>query len=237
MSNTQFKIAFGTAIAGVALALMAFLFGHGSSAPATQQSAGGTTQTNLDTYAPQNAASTVGPNGTESDAGFFDAAGGASKFLGSLVFGSISSITNGWSFQGTANSCNTGTSTLFSVAPPGNATSTAQIMMTVGGNATTSNLLVGTSTLPSGITASTISPTLANSSNGIPTSTVQSLVGGLTDIPAGFINPGAGSQQTIIVTPGQRVAAFSTTTASGLGATSYSPGFSSCSYKILWNKL
>lgn len=135
--------------------------------------------------------------------------------------------------------CNTASSTLFSVAPPSNATSTAQLtLMILGGNATTSSLLVGTSTKLTGLASTDVSPTLVTSTNGIPTSTIEYVASGIINGPGtnaqGFLTSGSGTATQIMVSPGQRVAAYSTSTATGLGAAGYVPGFTSCTYKIEW---
>lgn len=207
---------------------MMFVGGQHVAAP----SAGSTTQTNLDSYAPSSATAFVGPYGVESDHGFFDAAGGVSSLLGSLAFGSNSSYA-GYGFQGTAGTCvNAASSTLFAVKSPFAATSTASVIINIGGNATTSSLEIGTSTVPQGSAGTTA---LVNSSNGIASTSVFWAISGQTaanDAP-GMIAATANIRVT--VPPAQYVVGYSTSTATGAGAAQYSPNFSTCSYKILWN--
>lgn len=212
-------------VLAIVLSVAGFFYHSGSSSPAV----GSTTQTGLPSYAPVNATSFVGPYGVESDQGFFDAAGGTSALLGSLSFGS-NPLFAGFLIQGYAGSCaNAASSTLFAIKTT--ATTTYQVWIpAIGGNATTSSLLVGTSTTPNGSTS--ISATLISSTNGIATSTVQGAYSGQTDVPNGFISAGAGSSKSIIAIPGQYLVGFSTSTALGSGAQGYSPNFSTCSYQV-----
>lgn len=166
---------------------------------------------------------------------------GVVKQLGILSTGySVTSIgSSAGTLDSTAavgTSCNTASSTLFAIAPPEGATSTASlVLINIGGNATTSNLLVGTSTKSTGLAASDVSPSLINSTNGIATSTaVWGSSGNTIQAGNGFISAGSGSQIRVMVKPGEFVVGFSTTTATGGGAAGYTPGFTTCTYKILY---
>lgn len=165
---------------------------------------------------------------------------GVVKVLGVLSSGySVSSIGSSAgtldSSAAVGTSCNTASSTLFAVAPPSSATSTVSlIVMNIGGNATTSNLLVGTSTKSTGLAASDVAPALVNSSNGVSSSTVVWTSSGSVTGGGGFIASGTGTQLRIPVKPGEFVVGFSTSTATGGGAAQYSPGFTTCTYKILY---
>lgn len=151
------------------------------------------------------------------------------------------SVTNSVAETQTIGSCASGgSSTLFAVASPLNATSTAKVLiMTVGGNATTSSLLVGTSTKSTSLVSTDVSPSFINSTNGISSSTVFTTASGVRQSAApnlDWIDAGSGSQATLYVIPGQYVVAYSTTTATGAGAAQYAPGFTTCTYKIIWTE-
>jgi len=132
-------------------------------------------------------------------------------------------------------SCNAGayaaSTTLFGVVNPFNATSTATLQVITGtGQATTSAVLVGTSTAAVGV-ASTIMGVLANFSAA--TSSPFWTSGGVTLGSAGYLTAGSASARTIAVGPTDAVVAFATSTATGAGANSYTPGIT-CTYKIEW---
>jgi hypothetical protein len=229
MSNTLKTVLTAAIVALVVTLGVGFLLvgGHKTT------TAGNTTQSNLSTWAPANASAFVGPYGVESDAGYFDAAGALSNFLGGLAFSS-NTTTVGPTMRGVAGTCNTASSTLFAVRAPSGATSTVDVeIFTVGGNATTSTLTVGTSTLPAVTAASSISATLINGAV-IATNTVPTLSGGVTVGPANsFVSAGSGTFTSIEVAPTDYIIGFATSTATGAGANSYAPGFSTCSYKII----
>lgn len=131
--------------------------------------------------------------------------------------------------------CNAGSyaasSTLFAVASPFTATSTATLQVITGtGQATTSTLLVGTSTLSTGV-PTTIGGTLVNAT--ISTSTPFWTSGGVLAGSAGYNSPGANTFRTIVVGPSEFVVGEATSTATGVGAAQYTPGVS-CTYKIEW---
>lgn len=138
----------------------------------------------------------------------------------------------------TIGSCNTASSTLFAVANPFNATSTVTVQsVEITGQATTSSLLVGTSTKSTGLASTDVSATLVNSSNGIATSSLVFTSSGITVGPGtGYLSAGSNTFRTIVVGPSENLVAYSTTTATGAGAANYTPGFSSCSYKATWRR-
>ena len=129
-------------------------------------------------------------------------------------------------------SCVTGTSTVFAVANPFAATSTVELIsLTVTGQATTSTLLVGTSTASTGLSSTSVSPTLANMT--ISTTTPNFTAGGNLVGSAGYVSPGANTFRAIVVGPSDFVAGQATSTATGSGAAGYTPGLT-CSYKLRW---
>lgn len=134
--------------------------------------------------------------------------------------------------------CNSASSTVFAVAPPTSATSTATVTIQIGGNATTSSLLIGTSTKSSGLASTDVSPTLVSNSSGISTSTIVWTASGNTTANANaFISAGASSQIRILVKPGEYLVGFSTSTATGIGAVNYTAGYTTCIPKILWTNI
>lgn len=126
-------------------------------------------------------------------------------------------------------------STLAATLNPFNATSTASITRFFGtGQATTSNLLIGTSTAATGLISTSVSPSLVNSTNGLATTTsVFIMSGGTSAIGTGQVTSGTGTVGKIVVGPSEYVSAFSTSTASTVGAANYVPG-QSCYYTIEW---
>lgn len=129
--------------------------------------------------------------------------------------------------------CSAASTTLFAVLNPFTATSTVVVQQIVGtGQATTSSLLVGTSTKSVGLAASDVSPTLVNSSNGLATSTKFYFASGVS-VGTGFTALGSGTSQEVGVGPSEYVVGFSTTTASGSGGANYTGG-QNCTYKLLW---
>lgn len=217
-------------ISAVIAAVVAFgvvsLFGS----PAKR--AGGTTINNLATWAPSFGVSNS--NGVEADIGFWDAAGAASNFLGSLAFSS-NVTTAGIGFQGSAGTCGSATSTMFSIVNPTSATSTVEIdMMTLTGQATSTTFSIGTTTKSSGLALTDISPTLVNAAL-VATGTQATLISGFTtNLGNGQISSGTGSVDKIVVGPNERVAGYATSTYGGVGALNYTPAVS-CTYKLLWN--
>lgn len=149
-----------------------------------------------------------------------------------LALGTASGGT-GVSQAVSTGSCNSATSTVFAVANPYSATSTAELIMLSGiGNATTSSLTVGTSTRTTGLT-SALYGILANVS--ISTSSSFAISGGVRNGPIGnIVDAGSASVMRIIVGPNETVGAYSTTTATGAGAAGFVNTFGSCTYKVRW---
>jgi len=153
----------------------------------------------------------------------------AQLFIGNgSVAGSIGSTIS-------TGSCNAGayaaSSTLFAVANPFNATSTVTLQVISGtGQATTSSMLVGTSTASTGI-ATTLGGTLANFSAA--TTSPFWVSGGVTVGSAGYTSAGANTFRTIVVSPSEFVVAEATSTATAGGAAAYTPGVA-CTYKLEW---
>ncbi len=137
--------------------------------------------------------------------------------------------------RASAGAVATGTSTLFSVANPFSATSTATIVyLDVVGQATSTAVYVGTSTASSGLVAADVSASLINA-GVIATGTEATFISGMTTgLGTGQASSGSGSQFTIIVGPSERVSGFATSTYGGVGALNYSPAATSGTYKIIW---
>ena len=135
---------------------------------------------------------------------------------------------------GTFN-CNTGTSTLFAVKPPSGATSTVTFLSIQGNVAQISDIVVGTSTLPSVTATSTLNVTGAGGLFGI----AAVAIGHFFSITGFKVGPGTGytpvgngpynSASGIVVGPNEYLVGYATSTAitGGNGATS-------CTYKIEW---
>lgn len=133
-------------------------------------------------------------------------------------------------------SCNTGayaaSTTEFAIANPFNATSTVILQVIAGtGQATTTTFQVGTSTASTGIVSTTISPTMANFSAA--TTSPFWVSGGITVGSAGYLSAGANTFHTIVLSPNEFVVGFATTTATGGGASAFTPGVA-CTYKLEW---
>jgi hypothetical protein len=132
-------------------------------------------------------------------------------------------------------SCNSGayaaSSTLFAVANPFTSTSTATMQVISGtGQATTSVMLVGTSTTSTGITSTTVSPSFMNAQ--VATSAAFVTNPGILSGSLGYLSPGASTIRTVSIAPGDFIVGQATSTTSGMG-TNYSPGLT-CAYKIRW---
>lgn len=134
------------------------------------------------------------------------------------------------------SSCNTASTTLFAAKPPSGATSTVDVgLLNLGGNATTTSVYVGTSTTPSPPASSNVSATLVNGAQ-VATNTVQWLSPGVTVGPAnGFLSSGTGTFTSIVVGPNDWLVMWATSTATGAGAAQYTPGFSTCNGKFIFN--
>lgn len=123
-----------------------------------------------------------------------------------------------------------GSSTLFAVANPFNATSTVTVQVVSGmGQATSSSLLVGTSTASTGYSTANLTNVFINAT--VATNTPFWISGGIQLGSAGYNTAGSGTTRTIVIGPNEFVGAFSTSTATGGGAVAYVPGLT-CSYKL-----
>lgn len=135
-----------------------------------------------------------------------------------------------------SGSCNAATSTLFAVANPFAATSTVRLtVLRASTEATSTQLLVGTSTLATGLTSSLISPTLVNGT--VATGTGAFAVSGVRLVTTGGTDAGANTSNIISVGPSEFVGAFATSTYSTSGSVNYTPlgSLASCTYKLEWN--
>jgi len=220
--STSLKQILTSAFVALVVALGVAWVMHGST-PAPK--AGTTTVSNLNTNAPDGQY-TGTQGGLEADLGFFDAAGAVSNIL--AVFGFGTTVATQYNFEGSSGSCATkATSTIFAVANPFAATSTATVIVTYT-TASSTLLEVGTSTRSTGITTTAISPTLVNST--IASSTNSAVYSGVTVGGLGYTSAGSATFQRIGVGPNDFVVGFATDTLPG-----FTVGLSSCTYKILWN--
>lgn len=127
--------------------------------------------------------------------------------------------------------CNTASSTMFSVANPFNATSTASIFMIGTGNATSTTFSVGTTTAAksSGLALTDISASLVSGALVGTSSPQFTLISGITaPLGSGQISAGAGTINEIVVGPTSRVSGFATSTYGNAGAVGYTPSFTAC---------
>lgn len=129
--------------------------------------------------------------------------------------------------------CATGTSTPFDIANPFTSTSTATIEnLDVVGQATSTDISIGTTTKSSGLAVTDVSPNLVRAAT-IATGTEATIISGLTTgLGSGQVSAGTGSQTRIVVGPTERIGAFATSTFGTTGAINYSPAITSCTYKI-----
>lgn len=133
--------------------------------------------------------------------------------------------------QSQVTACNqgiyAGSSTLFAIANPNNATSTFSITdMTATGQATTTSLLVGTSTA-----TTTNAPTGSLVTSSLATSTSYFFAPG-TGVGTGN-SSGSNTYATIVVGPKEEVVGYATSTATGAGSNSFVPGIT-CLFKGQW---
>jgi len=150
----------------------------------------------------------------------------------------------GFQQQVSIGTCATASSTIFDIANPFSATSTAQLVNFAGvGNATSTTFNVGTTTLPSGVIATTAGigtgGSLVNNAT-IATTTANAqtqfyLSSGIsTFLGSGQVSAGT-SAIRIVVGPSEYVAGYATTSLSGPSTgLSYTGGYASCTYKIKW---
>lgn len=144
---------------------------------------------------------------------------------------------NGNTFQTnwSVGSCNTATSTLFSVAPPSGATSTVTEFLINGIVAQTSDIVVGTSTLSSVTSTSSLNVTGAGGLVGaaaVATGQFYTVAGLKVGPGKGYTTNGNGGYNTVpemVVGPTENVIGFATSTAVTGGQ-----GVTSCTYKIEW---
>lgn len=128
------------------------------------------------------------------------------------------SCLNGICTWNKAFSCNAASSTGAVVVNPFGASSTASIMLFTKANATTTSLVVGTTTRSRtyGLSSSDVSPTLVNVT--IASNTPETLRSGVT---VGFPTAGAGTFLEIGVGANENIGIFSTSSVSGVGSAGY----------------
>ena len=146
----------------------------------------------------------------------------------------------GIQLDGSVTTCNTATTTLFSVMNPFLATTTATVWMSMTGQATTSSLYVGTTTVPAVFTASKMSSSLIASSTVTANTPAYVISGMSTNLGTGQVAAydttygGPIVTTRIVVGPSEYVLGFATSTYTGVGSLNYVGGLTSCTYKILW---
>lgn len=144
--------------------------------------------------------------------------------------------TNVTAPQTGAFNCNTGTSTLFAIKPPSGATSTVSAFILSGATAQISDIVVGTSTSPGGMTSTS---TLDVQGTGGLFGAAAAAIGQIYAVAGFKIGPKAGytttgngpygSQSGIVVGPNEYLVGYATSTSATGGN-----GLTSCSYKIEW---
>lgn len=169
---------------------------------------------------------------------------GASFLLpkGGPVVGALSSPNLPWNYlcfgggcvMKTAGTCATGTSTPFAMANPWSATSTASIVMTIVGQATSTDIEVGTTTRSTGLTAAVVSNTLIDDVT-IATTTQATIASGVV-LTGSATSAGTGSLAKIVVPADGYVGAFATSTYGDAGALNYTPSVD-CQYVITWERM
>lgn len=148
----------------------------------------------------------------------------------------------------TSGTCNTGTTTLFAIQNPWSATSTVTYASIYGTNgATSTDILVSTSTLASPSSIATATSSLTSSLFGIYNLAANkyffSVAGVVVGDQAGYVQPISGTYPStnlnsgrLVVGPNQYILGFATSTNpvgnGGTSATSVS--IPSCSYKLEW---
>ncbi len=145
----------------------------------------------------------------------------------------------------TAGQCNVASTTLFSVANPFSATATVSMIISGVGQASSSNLTVGTTTnlLTSGFTQNNLSGYLAYNLGPAIATTSQFFIrsGVLSNLGTGQAPAGtstAAIASSLLVGANEYVGAFSTSTypisgAAVAGIGNYVPGLT-CTYKLRW---
>ena len=141
-------------------------------------------------------------------------------------------IGNGLATLITSGSLSTGTSTLQIIANPFNATSTiTQSQIQIIGMATTSSIIMGTTTATSGLTISNVTASLINTASIAKGSQVF-VSGGITLGNSGYVSAGSGTVNEIVVGPLESVGIFASTTAGTYGNASVTSGV----YTIEWQR-
>jgi hypothetical protein len=133
----------------------------------------------------------------------------------------------------TSGTCASGTSTPFAMVNPWSATSTASIVMTITGQATSTDIEVGTTTRQTGLTAALVSNRLIDDIM-VATSTQTAVASGVD--AGGYQSAGTLSAPLIVVKSGEYVGAYSTSTYGDVGALNYTPGLT-CNYSIEWRRM
>lgn len=146
-----------------------------------------------------------------------------------LILGSSSGVITQ---TATVGSCNSASSTLFAVLNPFSATSTATLVsLQAVGNATTSQLAVGTSTTSTGL--GSVSQSLVASTT-VATSSAFFIASGIASgSGASYLTPATPLMRSIVVGPSQYVAGYAGASSQG---TQYTSGFTSCTYSIRWER-
>lgn len=155
--------------------------------------------------------------------------------LNTLFMGASGETGNPLQTNVSVASCNTSTSTLFAVKPPSGATSTVTFMNLQGAVAQISDIVVGTSTLPSVTATSTLNVQGAGGlfgAAGVAIGQVYTVAGIKLGPAKGYTSNGNNtynSVSSIVVGPNEYLVGYATSTAATGGM-----GMSSCTYKIEW---
>lgn len=137
----------------------------------------------------------------------------------------------------TVGSCPTlGTSTLAIVPNPFAATSTASLSFYGAGQATSTSVWVGTTTVATtgSLALSDVSPSLASGAVIATTTQANFLSGGTAGLGTGQVTAGTGSTIRVIVGPSEKIGFYATSTYGTTGSVNYNPGLTSCQYKLKW---
>ena len=171
--------------------------------------------------------------------GSFQAAGtalisGEATVLGTFFQGG-STATTAVEQKVSAGSCNTATSTIFGIVNPFTATSTATVRIYGLSQATTTALIVSTTTQATGLTSALIGAgSLVVSASIASTSQFYIQSGQSTLLGTGQVSAGTSVYQTV-VGPSEYVGAYATSSIAAQGSSRAADmGFTSCTYKILW---
>jgi hypothetical protein len=159
----------------------------------------------------------------------------------SPVVGALTSPDLPWSYlcwgggcvMKSSGTCASGTSTAFAMVNPWSATSTASIVMTITGQATSTDLEVGTTTRDTGLTAAVVSNRLIDDIT-VATSTQTAVASGID--AGGYHSPGTLSSARVVVKPGEYLGAFATSTYANELTVNYSAGLT-CGYVVEWERM